>query len=99
MENFEAKQKNEEIIARYQEEEKMMIRLFIDWCRTYEISPTQVYAAAYPEQLENELLGALIAEAATEPPIHVPTPTLLDALQTFGNEELAFVIAELSQKL
>lgn len=99
MENFDARQKNEQIIARYQEEEKMMIRLFIDWCRTYEVPPMQLYTIAYPDQAENELLQALMNELDTEPAIHVSTAMLLDALQTFGNEELAFVVSELSHKL
>lgn len=99
MDNLENRNKSEQVIVQYQQDEQMMIRLFIDWCRSNDIDPSQVYATAYPTQSKNDLLHALIEEATDEEPINVPTATLLDALQMFGNEALAFVIAELAQKI
>lgn len=99
MDPIDSQDRSKEIIARYQQDEQTMIRLFIDWCRQYDIDPVQIYTVAYPTQPQNDLLQALMVEAEQASPLDVPTATLLDALQLFGNEELAFVIAALDTKI
>lgn len=87
------------IIKKYQDEERTMVHLFVEWCRSHHQDPHQVYQLAYPEQTENPILTEVLQELDDQKPIHIPTNTLLELLQMFGNDELAFVITELNEKL
>ncbi|SDJ48962.1 hypothetical protein [Salimicrobium halophilum] len=92
-------EKDEWIIKKYKEEEKMMILLFSQWCINIGEDPEHVYHQAYPYQETNPLLKEVLPE--TLPPKEadsIPTEVLLDALSAFGNEDLAFVVAELDGK-
>ncbi|MCG3087748.1 hypothetical protein [Sporosarcina cyprini] len=87
------------IIELYQEDEMVMIRLFIQWCRRNELDPHVLYRTAYPTQRDNEILNQLLASEETYDDIVVEDGTMLDLLQLFGNDDLAFVVAEEIEKL
>lgn len=95
---MDAKQLQEFIIKKYQDEERTMVHLFIEWCREHEQNPQTVYQIAYPEQGENPIIKELVEELSEHEPLHIPTQSLLEVLQLFGNDELAFVIADLIDK-
>jgi len=86
------------IIELYQEDEMVMIRLFIQWCQRKELDPHVLYRTAYPTQRDNEILTQLLASEETYDDIVVENDTMLDLLQLFGNDELAFVVAEEIEK-
>lgn len=89
---------HEMIIQQYSEDEQTMIRLFIHWCKTNELDPIKLYQEAYPNQAKNELLIQITNEEKEEPAVTVSDETILDVLQLFGNEDLAFVISNVCNK-
>lgn len=95
---MDAKSLQEQIIKKYEDDERTMIHLFIEWCRQHQLDAHEVYHQAYPDQAENPVMAEIIADIAEQAPIKIPTNTLLEVLQVFGNDELAFVVAELSAK-
>ncbi|MCG7335618.1 hypothetical protein MHZ95_10035 [Sporosarcina sp. ACRSM] len=88
------KNMDEQIIQKYQEDEQLMIRLFVQWCTNHQLDPKELYQRAYPAQQENEAMQKIIEETDEEDNIHIDHETMLDVLQLFGNEDLAFVVAE-----
>lgn len=87
------------IIELYQEDEMVMILLFIQWCRKKELDPQILYRTAYPAQRDNEILNQLLASEETYDDMEIEDNTMLDLLQLFGNDDLAFVVAEEIEKL
>lgn len=87
------------IIKKYEDEERTMVHLFIEWCRNHHYDPHKVYQLAYPEQVENPIVTEILEELDNQQPINIPTDTLLEVLQLFGNDALAFVITELIDKI
>lgn len=88
-------EKDEWIIEKYKQEEKMMILLFSQWCINQGADPDKVYRQAYPYQETNPLLKEVLPETVpAKESAPIPTETLLDALSAFGNDDLAFVVAE-----
>ncbi len=85
---------SEQIIQKYSEDEQIMIRLYIHWCKSHQLDPVQLYSRAYPEQLENLALKELLNEADEEQQITVDNETMIEVLQMFGNDDLAFVLVE-----
>ncbi|WP_088006812.1 hypothetical protein [Indiicoccus explosivorum] len=83
---------DEQIIRKYREEEEVMIRLFVQWCRSRDIDPAALYTEAYPQQPANPILQAAMEHEDEE--IDVSTDTMLEVLQLFGNDDLAFAVAE-----
>lgn len=83
------------IIKKYQDEERMMVHLFIEWCCENKLDPHTIYQLAYPNQEKNPVITELMENLTDQQPLHIPNETLLDILQVFGNDELAFVIADL----
>lgn len=86
------------IIQKYQDEERTMVHLFIEWCRNHDYDPHKIYHRAYPEQAKNPILTEILQELDDQKPIHIPNRTLLEILQMFGNDELAFVITDLIEQ-
>ncbi|MDS9473073.1 hypothetical protein [Sporosarcina pasteurii] len=86
------------IIKKYQDGEKTMIRLFVEWCRNHQLDPHMVYHLAYPEQEKNSILIEILEEIDQQDPLKIPDHTLLEVLQYFGNDELAFVVVDLIEK-
>ncbi|WP_432357923.1 hypothetical protein [Sporosarcina sp. UB5] len=85
---------NEQIIQQYKEDETLMIRLFVQWCSNNELDPHTVYKKAYPDQMENAALQEVIESDDGFEEFHIDNETMLDVLQLFGNEDLAFVVAD-----
>ncbi len=86
------------IIQKYQDEERTMVHIFVEWCRNHKLDPHMIYHLAYPEQEENLILTEIINELDDQAPVHIPNETLLEILQVFGNNDLAFVVAEFISK-
>ena len=96
---MEFENRDEYIIKKYQQDENTMIRLFVHWCFNHQLDPLALYTRAYPQQPKNEALLLAAEEAKADPEeIEVGTATMLEVLQIFGNDDLAFVVAEEAEK-
>ncbi|MBD7908050.1 hypothetical protein [Sporosarcina gallistercoris] len=96
---MEFKNIDEQIIQKYKEDETLMVRLFVQWCANHDLNPQLLYQKAYPEQSTNEVLKEVIDSDEGFDELHIDNETMLDVLQMFGNEDLAFVVAEEIQRL
>ena len=56
-------------------------------------------ARAYPEQQENETMKKIVEEAKYEEEIDIDNETMLDVLQLFGNDDLAFILTDEIERL
>ncbi|WP_338776416.1 hypothetical protein [Metabacillus sp. FJAT-52054] len=89
------KELEKQIIQNYQNEEKMMILVFAQWCVNHDLNPEELYLAAYPQQADNQALkDALELTVSKEEAGVIEDDTLLGVLSLFGNEDLAFVVTE-----
>lgn len=93
-------ERDEQVIKYYQEQEREMILLFAQWCINHKLDPKAVYQEAYPMQPINTLLEEVLEDTvdANESDI-IEHELLLQVLQAFGNDDLAFVVADYSQKI
>ncbi|WP_318614092.1 hypothetical protein [Sporosarcina sp. YIM B06819] len=89
----------EQVIQKYQEDEQLMIRLFVQWCTNHQLDPHELYKRAYPHQPENVAMKNIIEQADAEDNINIDNETMLDVLQLFGNEDLAFILADEIERL
>lgn len=85
---------DEQIINKYKEDETLMIRLFVQWCTNHQLNPHLLYKKAYPSQQENHALQDVMESDDGFEDLHINDETMLDVLQLFGNEDLAFVVAD-----
>lgn len=88
--------KNEErVIRNYEENEKMMILVYAQWCVNNGIDPVALYKKAYPVQtvpaLLDEVIDATVSKDESE---EITGATVLKALEMFGNDDLAFAVKE-----
>ncbi|TWT24778.1 hypothetical protein [Planomicrobium sp. CPCC 101110] len=92
------KNRDEFIIKKYQQDEETMIQLYVQWCLNHGVDPVALYQRAYPGQAQN---GALLkaTEEAGQEHMEIGHDTLLEVLQLFGNDDLAFAVTEEIQKL
>lgn len=90
--------RDEYIIKKYQQDEEVMVQLFVQWCTNHQLDPAELYQRAYPGQLQSSVLTAAIEQADTEE-LEIAHETLLDVLQMFGNNDLAFIVSEEIEKL
>lgn len=89
---------NQRVIKNYQENEKMMILLYAQWCRNNDLSAIELYEKAYPNQPKDlllEMMGWTMPKEEAEP---ISNETLISALQAFGNDDLAFVVYEQQER-
>ena len=94
-----SKEMEEFVVQSYQKEENMMILVFAQWCVNHDLDPAEVYKRAYPDQSENQALKDGIAlTVPKEEAGNVPDETVLGVLSLFGNEDLAFVVAQEIEK-
>jgi len=85
----------EQIIANYQKDERMMILVFSQWCINHDLDPVEIYKEAYPEQAENQTLKeAMELTVSKEEAGPIKFETMIGVLSLFGNEDLAFVVTE-----
>lgn len=85
---------DEQVIAKYQQDEKVMIQLFVQWCINHDLNPTELYARAYPEQQQNPSLQKVLKEIDESEQMEIDNEMMLDVLQLFGNFDLAFILSE-----
>lgn len=86
------------IIKKYQQDEETMVRVFVQWCINNKIDPLALYTAAYPSQPHNELLKTAIEETVAFE-YEIDGDIVLEVLQSFGNDDLAFEVASAMEKL
>lgn len=86
------------VIEQYQEDENIMIHLFTQWCANHDLNAQTLYENAYPSQLANAALLKAMEETEKDL-IEVDTGTVLEVLQLFGNEELAFVVSKAAEQI
>lgn len=86
------------IIKKYQQDEETMVRVFVQWCVNHKIDPLALYTAAYPSQAENQLLKTAMEETEAFE-YDIGGDILLEVLQSFGNDDLAFEVAKEMEKL
>ncbi len=96
---MEFKMSSEQIIQKYKDDEQVMIRLYVQWCKNNELDAMQLYQLAYPEQQENSAIKTMIEESTDTDEIAIDDETMLDVLQLFGNDDLAFILAEVISRL
>lgn len=81
------------VIKSYEHDEKMMILIYAQWCINNKLDPIAMYTEAYPDQMKNDaLIEVMELTVPTEESEHIPDETVLNALQAFGNDDLAFII-------
>lgn len=85
---------DEQVIAKYKHDEKVMIQLFVQWCINHRIDPNKLYGLAYPEQQINPALQEVLKEMDDREEMEIDNETMLDVLQLFGNFDLAFIVSE-----
>ncbi|MGE6368150.1 hypothetical protein ACQKDB_03380 [Planococcus kocurii] len=95
---MDCENRDEYIIKKYQQDEQIMVQIFVQWCINYQLNPAELYQRAYPQQLQSSVLTAAIDQADGEE-LDLSHETLLDVLQMFGNDDLAFVVSEEIEKL
>ncbi|HLS34795.1 MAG TPA: hypothetical protein VK061_00990 [Bacillota bacterium] len=92
--------KDKRIINNYKEQEKMMILIYAQWCVNHGIDPIELYHEAYPEQQTNDVLEEAVRRTVSkEESDSISDDVLLQALQTFGNHDLAFVVQQKTNEL
>lgn len=92
---MEFENRDELIIKKYQHDENMMIQLFVQWCTNNKLDPLALYQKAYPYQVKNAALLTAVEEAEAETAeIDISDEAILEILQMFGNDDLAFAVAE-----
>ncbi|WP_138418945.1 hypothetical protein [Aquibacillus sediminis] len=94
------KEVEQKIIERYQQDENMMILVFAQWCVNNDLDPETLYVQAYPDQKENlalkKVLELTVPKNESE---HIPAQTVLNVLQFFGNDDLAYMVTKEIEKM
>ena len=96
---MEFKNIDEQVIQKYKDDETVMVRLFVQWCSNNNLDPFRLYRIAYPAQEVNSLLQEVIESDDGFDDLNIDNEMMLDVLQMFGNDDLAFVVADEIQKL
>lgn len=92
-------EKDKQVIESYQNDEKMMILIYSQWCINNELDPVELYEKAYPGQLKNNALIEIIEETVpAKESAEITDQTVLNVLQLFGNDDLAFIVQEHIEK-
>ena len=81
------------VIEQYEQDEEMMVLIFAQWCINNDLDPKKLYKQAYPNQLNHGILDEVIPLTVSKKESDtIADETLLNALQLFGNADLAFVV-------
>lgn len=102
VEEQERRQKEQEeyIIEQYKNQEEMMILVFAQWCVNNDLDPQTLYREAYPEQASNKVLTDAINNTVSKAESdQIPYDIVLEALQSFGNDDLAFIVEKAAQEM
>ena len=88
------------IIEKYQKDEKTMVLIFAQWCINNNLDPFELYGKAYPSQMRNKILQeALELTIPKEDSEHISHEIVLQVLQYFGNDDLAFVVQKVAERI
>lgn len=91
--------REEEIIKNYEDQEHMMILIYAQWCINNDLDPLNLYNEAYPDQMKNQaLLDALENTVPKKEADDIDDETVLNVLQVFGNIDLAMVVQQEIEK-
>lgn len=83
----------EQVIENYQNDEKMMILIYAQWCINNDVDPNVLYEQAYPGQLRNSTLAETMdLTVSKKESDDIDDQTVLNVLQIFGNDDLAFAV-------
>jgi len=86
---------HKKVIEQYQNDEKAMVLIYAQWCINEGFDPVELYKRAYPKQPTNELLLEMLEQTVDKRESQmISTEMVLQMLQLFGNDDLAFVIQE-----
>ncbi|AYC30214.1 hypothetical protein [Paenisporosarcina cavernae] len=86
------------IIKKYQEDEQIMIQLFVQWAKNNQLNSQELYKQAYPHQAKNKALQDVLD--SVEPiDLEIDTATLIHLLQLFGNDDLAYVVSNKAEEM
>ncbi len=89
----------DKVIESYQNDERMMVLIYAQWCINNDLDPKVLYEQAYPHQLKNTtLIDVLELTVPKKESEHIPDVTVLNVLQLFGNDDLAFIVQEVIEK-
>ncbi|MFB4164062.1 hypothetical protein ACE1TI_09520 [Alteribacillus sp. JSM 102045] len=92
---MDKKNMEDKIIKSYQQDEKMMILVFAQWCINHDLDPHDLYFQAYPGQENTPALEqAIDLTVPKEESEDIADDTLLEVLSLFGNAELAHVVSK-----
>lgn len=92
-------QNEENVIQNYQENEEMMILVYAQWCINSGINPKVLYRQAYPTQIIPSLLdNAMKSTVSKNESEEITNETVLQVLQMFGNDDLAFAVQQIVEK-
>lgn len=87
------------IIENYKNDERTMILIFSQWCINNDLNPADLYNRAYPNQLKNHVLEDMMEQTIpSKESEEIADLTVLQVLQLFGNDDLAFVVQEEIEK-
>lgn len=90
------KKREKQVIESYQQDEKMMVLIYAQWCINNDLDPVTVYEQAYPGQAKNNILTeALELTVPKKESENISDQAVLQVLQLFGNNDLAFVVQEM----
>ncbi|PAV30635.1 hypothetical protein CIL05_05910 [Virgibacillus profundi] len=93
---MDKKEMEKQVIENYQNDERMMVLIYAQWCINNDLDPTTLYEKAYPGQSKNDTLTeALELTVPKKESDEIPDQTVLHVLQLFGNDDLAFVVQEM----
>ncbi|WP_203334025.1 hypothetical protein [Planococcus beigongshangi] len=95
---MEYENRDDYIIKKYQQDEATMVQLFVNWSLSNDLDPLELYKRAYPVQSTNEVLIKALEDADSSE-MDISDETILEILQMFGNDDLAFVVSEEMEKL
>ncbi|WP_099156513.1 hypothetical protein [Virgibacillus ndiopensis] len=97
---MDKKDVEKQVIDSYQNDEKMMILIYAQWCINNDLDPREIYEKAYPAQMKNPALNeALGLTVPKEESDEIPDQTVINVLQLFGNDDLAFLVqAEIDKR-
>lgn len=92
-------EKSKFVIEQYQEKERLMVQVYVQWCVNHDVDPVEIYEKAYPSQEKNIVLAEVVEEGMeVEDPSSIDIMTLFEVLQLYGNEDLAIAIQEEVEK-
>ncbi|HLS60404.1 MAG TPA: hypothetical protein VK044_04670 [Virgibacillus sp.] len=92
-------EREKKVIENYQSDEKIMILIFAQWCINHDLNARQLYEETYPEQMKNqELIDAMEQTVPKEVADVIDDGVVLQVLQLFGNDDLAFMVQNMIEK-